>query len=115
MLYSVTWSPDGSQLAASSSTGAIAIFDAAKGSLVKSLSLHRAASYRVEWHPTESNLLASASVDKSVVVFRADGTVTRSLAHPKVPPSLPLQPPVAQEGRPRVCGEGPSLMPVERA
>eukprot|EP00873_Tetraselmis_striata_P017164 jgi/Tetstr1/437428/TSEL_026109.t1 len=83
VLYSVTWSPDGSQLAASSSTGAIAIFDAAKGSLVKSLSLHRAASYRVEWHPTESNLLASASVDKSVVVFRADGTVTRSLAHPK--------------------------------
>mmetsp|Transcript_11431 Transcript_11431/g.32447 ORF Transcript_11431/g.32447 Transcript_11431/m.32447 type:complete len:1189 (+) Transcript_11431:66-3632(+) len=83
VLYSVTWSPDGKFMAASSSTGCTYTFDVEKGTLAKSNKHHAAPTYRVEWHPTEPNLLASASNDKTCAVFRADGTLTRSLKHPK--------------------------------
>jgi WD40 repeat protein len=46
-LYSVTWSPDCSLLAASSAGGAVYLFDYAKGVVLKNWQLHSKPSLRV--------------------------------------------------------------------
>eukprot|EP00775_Hariotina_reticulata_P007969 gene7969-8167_t len=73
-LYSVTWSPDGSQLAASTGSGAVILFDYAKGIAVKKWTLHSKSALKPD-------LLVSTSVDGSVVAFKTDGTKIKVLRH----------------------------------
>lgn len=49
-LYSVSWSPDGSQLAASGANGAVYLYDYAKGVVVKKWQLHTQMSLKVGAH-----------------------------------------------------------------
>ncbi|KAF6263074.1 hypothetical protein COO60DRAFT_1672788 [Scenedesmus sp. NREL 46B-D3] len=80
-LYSVSWSLDGSQLAASGADGAVYLYDYAKGIAVKRWQLHTQTSLKVAWHPVDAGLLASSSMDGSVVAFRTDGTKVKVLRH----------------------------------
>ncbi|KAK9815758.1 hypothetical protein WJX72_009065 [[Myrmecia] bisecta] len=82
VLYSVSWSPDGTRLAVSSIEGKVFLLDVAKGMVTGTVTAHTAPCYRVAWHPTNNNLLASASQDRTCVIFTAAGEVQQRLTHP---------------------------------
>jgi len=82
ILYSVTWSPDGSRLAASSSTGVIYIYNEGSGAVEKELQIHTQTAYRVAWHPQDDNMLASISEDRYLCIFSMSGQVIRKFHHP---------------------------------
>lgn len=95
ILYSVAWSPDGGQLASSSRTGHVFLYDYAKGVAVKKWKLHDATSLRVCWSPTDPELLASCCNNGSVVVLSRSGDRKKVLQHQTAAASCsfsPLQP-----------------------
>lgn len=61
VLYSVAWSPDGSQLAASSASGAVYLYDYNKGVAVKKWQIHAKMSLRVSRAPDTALVCASHS------------------------------------------------------
>ena len=82
ILYSVTWSPDGSRLAASSSNGIIYIYNEGSGTVEKDLQIHTQTAFRVAWHPQDDNMLASISEDRYLCIFSMNGQVIRKFHHP---------------------------------
>lgn len=84
VLYSLAWSPDGKQIAASDSLGRVHLFNAQKGALIRQLQHHKVGEkvYRVVWNPDiERDFLASISNDGTCVVFNSNGTKERVLRH----------------------------------
>jgi WD40 repeat protein len=85
VLYSVVWSPDGSQLAASSISGMIYIFDLTTGKVVVRLKAHSPKPcYHVDWYRFDTQgLLASTGGDGGVVIFGRDGSILERLSLPR--------------------------------
>ena len=82
ILYSVTWSPDGLRLAASSSNGHIYIYNEGTGTVEKDLEIHTQTAFRVAWHPRDDNMLASISEDRYLCIFSMSGQIIRKFHHP---------------------------------
>ncbi|HSH04558.1 MAG TPA: hypothetical protein VLL52_18755, partial [Anaerolineae bacterium] len=70
-INSVSWSPDGSQLASASWDNSVIIWDADSGDHALTLSGHWDSVYSVSWSP-DGTQLASASADNSVIIWDAD-------------------------------------------
>lgn len=78
VLYAVTWSPDGQELAACSIHGVVYIFKLGKAKAIRSFNMHNSACYKVDWFPGQipdsDSLLASSGRDCVAVAFDKEGT-----------------------------------------
>ena len=73
-LYSISWSPTGRLIAASSSNGLICLWDVVTGNMRARYSHHdkNAASFMVTWNQMHPNILCSSSSKCSLVIFQAN-------------------------------------------
>ncbi len=69
-VWSMAWSPDGSQFASASDDGAVRVWDAATGEELAVLEGHTASVYSVAW-PPDGAQLASGAADATVRVWDA--------------------------------------------
>ena len=81
-VYSVSWSPDGRELAASTLKGEVVVFDADKGTLATKVQNHVDGCYSVKWHRKDRNVIASAGADKQLVICTPSGQKSKTMIHP---------------------------------
>mgnify|MGYP003706057019 CR=1 FL=1 len=72
ILYSLTWSPSGRIIAASSASGAVIMWNIETGKEVARYEHHSKGSFSVVWNALRPDILASSSADRSVVIFEVD-------------------------------------------
>jgi WD40 repeat protein len=105
-MYTVAWSPDGSQVATGCLDGAVRLWNPTSGALVRTFGPfkkdatkgHQDAVLSVAFSP-DGKQLASGGMDRSIFIWNvADGAVVRELANPGVKPGVPGTPPAAHPG-----------------
>lgn len=81
-LYSLSWSADDAQIAASTLSGAVVVFDVRKAAAIRTLRVHAQRSLRVAFSPHDAGLLASVADDKRLVVYDPDGKGVADVTQP---------------------------------
>ncbi len=105
-VYSVAWSPDGTQIASGGLDKVIKIWTAADGKLVKEIKGydektspkgHSAGVFSVAFS-SDGKQIVSGSSDRSIKLWNAaDGALVREFVNPNLP-ATPMQPPVSHPG-----------------
>lgn len=98
-LYSCSWSRDDSQIAASTRSGAVVIFDVKKRMAVRTLRVHTQRSLQVQWSPHEPRTLASVAEDRKLMVFDESGKGIADVQH-----SAPVKGLAWHPTNPDICG-----------
>jgi|GEM_PF-6944173 len=78
----ISWSPDGSKLAAGSRAKAGLIIDAVSGNIIQTLSGHKRGIQHIDWDASGQKI-ATASWDKTVRIWDAKGTLIKVLEGPR--------------------------------